>query len=220
MRSITREDWGQSRAGELHDLAPPRPAGYFSATSRPGPPQSCQATGGCSRQSSTCAWCRASRSPRAPRRRCPHRAPHPLWSRVAKAPWKLIGIAPACIARPQGLWSGCHSHLSYNLTDKGYMPARPVGNDARAGPSGRHKRLAAQVPLDQASGREGGNVSGRFSSVPRTEESHKMCLVKQVSAAPRPTEPVERSTSGRSLVREGYGCTPPSARKRCRLSRD
>mmetsp|Transcript_55633 Transcript_55633/g.169251 ORF Transcript_55633/g.169251 Transcript_55633/m.169251 type:complete len:206 (-) Transcript_55633:6-623(-) len=35
-----------------------------------------------------------------------------------------------------------------------------------------------------------------------------------VAAAPRPTDPVLKSTSGRSFVREGYGWTPPSARKR------
>ena len=44
----------------------------------------------------------------------------------------------------------------------------------------------------------------------RREERH---------ATPRPTEPVEKSTSSGSFVRDGYDCAPPSARKRSSWSR-
>lgn len=37
---------------------------------------------------------------------------------------------------------------------------------------------------------------------------------KAVTATPSPTEPVEKSTSSWSLVRDGYDCAPPKARKR------
>ena len=38
-------------------------------------------------------------------------------------------------------------------------------------------------------------------------------------ATPRPTEPVEKSTSSLSLVRDGYDCAPPKARNRSSFSR-
>tara|TARA_B110001452_G_scaffold201286_1_gene171349 strand:+ start:347 stop:868 length:522 start_codon:yes stop_codon:yes gene_type:complete len=55
------------------------------------------------------------------------------------------------------------------------------------------------------------------SPLPRRYSSVR--LTNDVTAAPSPTEPVERSTSGRSLVRDGYGCTPPNERKFSMFSR-
>ena len=44
-------------------------------------------------------------------------------------------------------------------------------------------------------------------------------LANRVAATPSPTDPVEKSTSSSSLVRDGYAWAPPNARNRSRFSR-